>query len=56
MSRLIAISALTREDSRGSHFRLDFPFADDQRFLQNTYINGKGEVELRPVKLTRLKK
>jgi succinate dehydrogenase / fumarate reductase flavoprotein subunit/fumarate reductase flavoprotein subunit len=56
VSRLIAISALTREDSRGSHFRLDFPFADDQRFLQNTYINGKGEVELRPVKLTRLKK
>jgi succinate dehydrogenase / fumarate reductase flavoprotein subunit/fumarate reductase flavoprotein subunit len=56
VSRLIAISALTREDSRGSHFRLDFPFADDQRFLQNIYINGKGEVEMRPVKLTRLKK
>ena len=56
VSRLIAISALTREDSRGSHFRLDFPFADDQRFLQNIYINGKGEIELRPVKMTRLKK
>ena len=56
VSRLIAISALTREDSRGSHFRLDFPFADDERFLQNIYINGKGEVELRPVKMTRLKK
>jgi succinate dehydrogenase flavoprotein subunit len=56
VSRLIAMCALTREDSRGSHFRLDFPFADDQRFLQNTYISGKGEVELRPVKLTRLKK
>ena len=56
VSRLIAISALTREDSRGSHFRLDFPFADDERFLQNIYINGKGEVDLRPVKMTRLKK
>jgi succinate dehydrogenase / fumarate reductase flavoprotein subunit/fumarate reductase flavoprotein subunit len=56
VSRLVAISALTREESRGSHFRLDFPFADDQRFLQNIYINGKGEVELRPVKLTRLQK
>jgi len=25
LSRLIAESALTREESRGSHFRLDFP-------------------------------
>jgi succinate dehydrogenase/fumarate reductase flavoprotein subunit len=56
VSRLIAISALAREDSRGSHFRLDFPFADDERFLKNVYINGTGEVDLRPVKLTRLKK
>ena len=27
--RLIASSALAREESRGGHFRADFPFEDD---------------------------
>jgi succinate dehydrogenase/fumarate reductase flavoprotein subunit len=54
VSRLVAISALAREDSRGSHFRSDFPNADD-RFLKNVYIDRNGEVELRPVHFSRLR-
>ena len=29
LARLIAQSALAREESRGGHFRADFPFEDD---------------------------
>jgi len=54
VSRLIALSALAREDSRGSHYRSDFPNADDIRFLKNLYIDSRGKVELRPVEFTRM--
>jgi L-aspartate oxidase len=34
----MATSALFREESRGSHFRSDFPCADDARFLGHTRL------------------
>jgi succinate dehydrogenase / fumarate reductase flavoprotein subunit/fumarate reductase flavoprotein subunit len=52
-SRLIVASAIAREDSRGSHFRTDFP-SPDVRFLKNVYIDRDLKPELRPVKLSRL--
>src|SRR6185436_14346454 len=38
VSKLIATSALAREDSRGSHYRSDFPQADE-RFLKNVCMD-----------------
>jgi L-aspartate oxidase len=32
VARLIAVAALRREESRGGHFRQDFPHRDDQRW------------------------
>ncbi|HZV36433.1 MAG TPA: FAD-binding protein [Verrucomicrobiae bacterium] len=56
-SELIARSALQREDSRGAHYREDFPEANNDNWLKNVYIarNGDGaKLWTEPVKLTRL--
>ncbi len=39
LARLIARSALARRESRGSHFRADFPFEDDA-FAEHTVIRS----------------
>jgi succinate dehydrogenase / fumarate reductase flavoprotein subunit len=36
LSEVVIASALNREESRGSHVRLDFPKRDDVRFLKHT--------------------
>ena len=36
LAEVIVVSALSREESRGSHVRLDFPARDDIRFLKHT--------------------
>ncbi|MBP1763415.1 MAG: nadB [Firmicutes bacterium] len=38
ISRLIAGSALLRQESRGHHFRFDFPERDDLHFLKHTRV------------------
>jgi len=35
---VIARSAFTREESRGSHYRSDFPFRDDEKFQKHSLI------------------
>ncbi len=35
----MAVSALFREESRGGHFRTDFPGTDDRRFLGHTLLD-----------------
>ncbi len=36
-SKFIVYGALLREESRGGHYREDFPERDDSRFLKHTY-------------------
>ena len=38
LAHLVARSALIREESRGSHYRLDFPARDDQRWQRHTFV------------------
>jgi L-aspartate oxidase len=37
----MAVSALAREESRGGHFRRDFPATDDARFRSHTWLDGE---------------
>lgn len=47
-------SALTRTESRGAHFREDFPRRDDERWLKHVLISaGTPEPEFLPVTITR---
>jgi succinate dehydrogenase/fumarate reductase flavoprotein subunit len=48
VSEAVTRSALLRNESRGSHFRLDFPASDDSRWLGNVVLSQK-EKELCPV-------
>jgi succinate dehydrogenase / fumarate reductase flavoprotein subunit/fumarate reductase flavoprotein subunit len=55
---LIARSALMREDSRGAHYREDFPKTDHENWLKNIYSarDGNGaKLWTEPVKLERMK-
>ena len=41
-SELIAHGALIREESRGAHYREDFPKPDDSNWLKNIYFSRNG--------------
>lgn len=38
---LVARSALAREESRGAHYRTDFPAHDDKKFLKHSLVQGE---------------
>ena len=44
LALLIARSALAREESRGSHYRSDFPYRDDENFQRHSRVKQGGEV------------
>jgi succinate dehydrogenase / fumarate reductase flavoprotein subunit len=56
VAQTIAISALTREESRGAHVREDFPDRDDANWLKHTLAyrtSGGMKLRYKPVVLTR---
>ncbi|HQU05334.1 MAG TPA: succinate dehydrogenase/fumarate reductase flavoprotein subunit, partial [Acidocella sp.] len=57
-SRVIALAALRRENSRGAHYRSDFPDPGDfetSRFTVARQVGAKVEVSEEPVRFTHIK-
>lgn len=57
VARLTALGALERTESRGSHYRTDYPNRDDDRWLKNVYIqrtaDGQPRIWHQPVQFPR---
>jgi len=60
ISEAILLGAMNREESRGSHFRTDFPKRDDDRWLRHTLVykdreKDKFRLDYRDVSITKFK-
>jgi L-aspartate oxidase len=48
LASLMARSALAREESRGSHYRSDFPYRDDDLFQKHSLIQRAKDLTFEP--------
>jgi len=57
-ARLVVASAMARTESRGAHYRLDYPYRDDRNWLRNIFVKGNDKdigITTRPIRLLRHK-
>jgi fumarate reductase flavoprotein subunit len=58
VSEIVGIAALERKESRGAHYRSDFPKKNNREYLKNFLVkcrNGEPKVSERPTAMNRLK-
>ena len=58
LAEVVAVAAYTRTESRGAHYRLDYPKRDDENWLKHSlaYYTPQGpKLEYIPVKITKWK-
>jgi succinate dehydrogenase / fumarate reductase flavoprotein subunit len=56
LTEVITLGALEREETRGSHYRLDFPKRNDKDWLKHTLVrleDGRPQVSYRDVRITK---